>query len=46
MFQNYSLRRVSKGVFILKIPVCEEAKPVFGALKDKAGVRKCKKKKN
>ena len=45
MFQNYPLRCVSKCVCILKIPVCEEANPVFGALKGKAGLRKSKNKK-
>ena len=45
MFQNYPLRFVSKCVRILKIPVCEEAKPGFGALKDQAGLRKGKEKK-
>ena len=42
MFQNYPLKCVFKCVFILKVPVCEEAKPGFGALKGKAGVRRKK----
>ena len=37
MFQNYPLRGVSKGVFVLKILVCEEVKLGFRALKGKVG---------